>query len=306
LALPFRPPRSTAKPVVPGTQTAVVVGPSGDEIFTDKYGRVKIQFHWDREGKNNADSSCWLRVATCWAGKQWGAIHIPRIGQEVVVDFLEGDPDQPIIIGSVYNAEQMPPYQLPANKTQSGIKTRSSLSGSSANFNEIRFEDKKGNEQLYIHAEKNEDIIVENNKSEKVGHDETVTIAHDRTEKVGHDQAITVLNNDDLKVAMNQSINIGLKQNESIGLQRSTLIGTTDSLNVGASRSTLIGAAESLTAGAALNQTSGGAMNLTSGAVVTVTAGAAIAITSSAAITLTAPAILLNGRPVLPIPLVPI
>ena len=187
---------------------------------------MKVQFHWDREGKNNADSRAGFVSPPVWAGKQWGAIHIPRIGQEVVVDFLEGDPDQPIIVGSVYNADQMPPYQLPANKTQSGIKTRSSLGGSAANFNEIRFEDKKGDEQLYIHAEKNEDIIVENDKSEKVGHDETVTIGHDRTEKVGHDQAITVLNNDDLKVAMNQSINIGVKQDETIGVQRSTLIGT--------------------------------------------------------------------------------
>ncbi len=96
-----------------GTQTAVVVGQPGEEIFTDKYGRVKVQFHWDREGKNNADSSCWIRVASTWAGKQWGMIHIPRIGQEVLVDFLEGDPDQPVIVGSVYNADMMPPYTLP-------------------------------------------------------------------------------------------------------------------------------------------------------------------------------------------------
>ena len=110
LALPFRPPRVTAKPAVPGTQTAVVVGPAGEEIFTDKYGRVKVQFHWDREGKNNADSSCWVRVGQLWAGRRWGASFWPRIGQEVIVDFLEGDPDQPIIVGSVYNADQMPPY----------------------------------------------------------------------------------------------------------------------------------------------------------------------------------------------------
>ena len=276
LALPFRPVRLSTKPTVPGTQTAVVVGPSNDEIFTDKYGRVKVQFHWDREGKNNEDSSCWVRVATCWAGKQWGAIHLPRIGQEVVVDFLEGDPDQPIIIGSVYNADQMPPYQLPDNKTQSGIKTRSSLGGSAANFNEIRFEDKKGDEQLYIHAEKNADIVVENDKSEKVLRDETVTIGRDRTEKVGHDQAITVSNNDDLKVGVSQSITIGAKQDETIGVQRSTQVGTTDSLNVGASRSTLVGAADSLSVGGAISQTSGGAMTLTSGAVVTVTAGAGL------------------------------
>ena len=134
---------TTPKPVVQGTQTAVVVGPAGEEIFTDKYGRVKVQFDWDRTGKKDANSSCWVRVATPWAGKQWGAIHIPRIGMEVLVHFQEGDPDQPIIIGSVYNADMMPPYTLPANKTQSGVKSRSTQGGSQANFNELRFEDKK-------------------------------------------------------------------------------------------------------------------------------------------------------------------
>src|SRR5207244_2000583 len=118
----YRPERKTAKPVM-GTQTALVVGPSGEEIFTDKYGRVKVQFHWHREGKKDAASSCWIRVATLWAGKQWGMIHIPRIGQEVIVSFEEGDPDQPIIVGSVYNADNMPPYTLPDNKTQSGVKS---------------------------------------------------------------------------------------------------------------------------------------------------------------------------------------
>jgi type VI secretion system secreted protein VgrG len=313
-ALPFRPPRSTAKPIVPGTQSAVVVGPGGEEIFTDKYGRVKVQFHWDREGKNNADSSCWLRVTTHWSGKHWGMIHIPRIGQEVVVGFLEGDPDQPIIVGSVYNADMMPPYELPANKTQSGIKTRSSLNGSPANFNEIRFEDKKGSEQLYIHAEKNEDIVVENNKTENVGHDETVEIGHDRTEKVDNDQSITVLNNDTLNVVMNQSITIGNSQDETIGLERSTTIGVSDSLVVGASHSTAVGASDALmvgasisqTAGGAISQTAGGAISVTAEGIIAITSGAALTITSAATIAITAPLILLNGRPVLPIPLVPI
>src|SRR5262249_46609799 len=153
LAVPYRPPQRTPRPFVRGTQTAVVTGPAGEEIFTDKYSRIKVQFHWDRDGKNDENSSCWVRVASTWAGKQWGAIHIPRIGQEVVVDFLEGDPDQPIVVGSVYNAQQMPPFALPANKTQSGIQTRSSLGGGGANFNQIRFEDKAGSEQLHIHAE---------------------------------------------------------------------------------------------------------------------------------------------------------
>ncbi len=141
---PYRPPRATPKPVVQGAQTAMVVGASGDEIYTDQYGRVKVQFPWDRHGKNNENSGCWIRVAQVWAGKQWGAMHIPRIGQEVIVNFLEGDPDQPIITGRVYNGTNMPVYDLPANKTQSGIKSRSSKDGSPDNFNEIRFEDKKG------------------------------------------------------------------------------------------------------------------------------------------------------------------
>ena len=161
----FRPKRMTPKPFVQGPQTAVVVGPGGEEIYTDKYSRVKVQFHWDRLGKKNENSSCWIRVSTPWAGKQWGAVSIPRMGQEVIVDFLEGDPDQPLITGCVYNAEQMPPYDLPANKTQSGVKSRSSKGGGGANFNEIRMEDKMGSEQLFIHAEKNQDIEVE--------HDET-------------------------------------------------------------------------------------------------------------------------------------
>jgi type VI secretion system secreted protein VgrG len=181
----------------------VVVGPPAEEIFTDKYGRIKVQFHWDREGKRDADSSCWVRVATTWAGKQWGVIHIPRVGQEVIVDFLEGDPDQPIVVGSVYNAEMMPPYTLPANKTQTGIKTRSSPHGSEGSFNEIRFEDKKGKEQLYIHAERNQDNVVEADASLSVGHDRTKTIKHDektdvkhdRTETVGNDEKITIVNN---------------------------------------------------------------------------------------------------------------
>ena len=156
-------------------------GPAGEEIYTDKYGRVKVQFHWDRRGKKDENSSCWIRVSHPWAGKNWGAIATPRIGQEVIVDFLEGDPDQPIITGRVYNAEQMPPYDLPANKTQSGVKSRSSKGGGPANFNEIRFEDKKGSEQLFIHAEKNQDIEVENDETHWVGHDRKKTIDHDET-----------------------------------------------------------------------------------------------------------------------------
>ncbi|EIC30767.1 MULTISPECIES: type VI secretion system Vgr family protein [Methylomicrobium] len=180
----YRPVRLTPIPVVQGVQTAIVVGKSGEEIYTDKYGRIKVQFHWDREGKKDENSSCWVRVAQIWAGKNWGAIHIPRVGQEVIVDFLEGNPDRPIVTGAVYNADQMPPYELEANKTQSGIKSRSSKGAGAENFNEIRFEDKKGEEELYIHAEKNFTRIVENNDVQKIGFDK----------KDAGDQAIDIYN----------------------------------------------------------------------------------------------------------------
>jgi len=195
----------------------VVVGPAGEEIFTDKYSRVKVQFHWDREGKNDGNSSCWIRVATPWAGKQWGMIHIPRIGQEVLVDFVDGSVDHPIVVGSVYNADQMPPYKLPDNKTQSGLKSRSTLQGGASNFNEIRLEDKKGSEQLFIHAEKNQDIEVENDETHWVGHDrkktidrdETTHVKHDRTETVNHNETITITNNRDVTITQgNESLTI--------------------------------------------------------------------------------------------------
>lgn len=167
-ALPYRPPNHTKRPTVDGTQTAVVVGPPGEEILCDKYGRVKIQFNWDRQGNKNADSSCWLRVAQAWAGKGFGALQIPRIGQEVIVDFLEGDPDRPIVVGNVYNAEQMPPHTLPDNKTYSGFKTRSQFGGT-ANANELRFQDVLGSELLHVQAEKNMTHHVENSYYLKVG-----------------------------------------------------------------------------------------------------------------------------------------
>jgi type VI secretion system secreted protein VgrG len=177
--LPFQPARITPKPNIYGTQTAVVTGPAGEEIFTDKYGRVKVQFFWDREGRFDGSSSCWVRVASPWAGKQWGMVHIPRIGQEVVVAFEEGDPDRPIIVGSVYNADQTPPHELPANKTQSGIKSRSTPGAGNQNLNEIRFEDKIGNEHIFIHGEK--DIHVRSKASyfESVGGDFNQSVGGD-------------------------------------------------------------------------------------------------------------------------------
>ncbi len=217
---PFRPPRITPVPVVHGTQTAIVTGPAGEEIYTDKYGRVKVQFHWDREGKYNENSSCWTRVSTTWAGKGWGQISLPRIGQEVIVDFLEGDPDRPIIVGRVYNADSMPPYALPDEMTKSTVKTYSSKGG--GGFNEIRMEDKKGEEQLFFHAEKDLDLRVKNDRREWIGRDthlivkrdqkelierdEQVVIKRDRVEEIGRDHHLKIKGKEAIEITGAQSI----------------------------------------------------------------------------------------------------
>lgn len=181
----WRPRRLTRKPVIAGTQTAIVVGKSGEEIWTDKYGRVKVQFHWDQLGKSDENSSCWIRVAHGWAAKAWGSIFLPRIGSEVVVSFIEGDPDRPLITGSVYNAEQTVPYTLPADQTKSTIKSNTSKGGSG--FNELRFEDKKDSEEVFIQAQKDMNVVINNNETRKVGFtkkdkgNQTVDIYQDRT-----------------------------------------------------------------------------------------------------------------------------
>jgi type VI secretion system secreted protein VgrG len=179
LTVPFRPPRITPKARVMGAQTATVVGKSGEEIWTDQYGRIKVQFHWDQQGSNDENSSCWVRVAQGWAGQGWGSIFLPRIGQEVIVSFLEGDPDRPIITGSVYNAEKTVPYALPDQQTKSTIMSNSSKGGGGSN--EIRFEDKKGSEEFYAHAQKDMTIKVENDRKKDVLHDEVNNIKNDRT-----------------------------------------------------------------------------------------------------------------------------
>lgn len=270
---PFRPARLTPKPHIRGPQTAIVVGPAGEEIYTDEFGRVKLQFHWDRYGKSDENSSCWVRVSQVWAGKNWGGIHIPRIGQEVIVEFLEGDPDCPIITGRVYNGEQIVPYGLPTNKTQSGIKSRSSTGGTGANFNEIRMEDKKGQEQLYIHAEKNQDNIVEN--------DETTFVGHDRTEKIMHDEKIDVGNNRTETVGVNETIMIGSNRTEtvganeviSIGVNRTETVGANETITIGSNRSVTIGLNKTETILINKAETVGAAKELTIGGFYQVTVG---------------------------------
>lgn len=262
----YRPPRATPKPMIYGIQTAMVTGPAGDEIYTDKYGRVKVQFHWDRFGNKDQESSCWIRVAHPWAGKNWGMVAIPRIGHEVVVEFLEGDPDQPLIVGSVYNADMMPPYDLPGNATQAGIKSRSSKAGGTSNFNELRFEDKKGSEQIFLHAEKNQDIEVENNETHWVGHDRSKTIDHDETTHVKHDRTETVDNNETITIGSNRSESVGSNETISIGSNRTETVGSNEAITVGLSRTRAVGVNEAIAIGAAQEIVVGAVRSVTVGA----------------------------------------
>ena len=185
VALPYRPQQVTRKPVIAGIQTATIVGPSGEELFCDKYGRVKVQFHWDREGKKDANSSCWLRVAQVWAGKGWGAFFWPRIGHEVVVVFEEGDPDQPLIIGSVYNAQNMPPFELPKSNKIGGFKSASVRGMAHKNFNGIIFVDTKDHEHLVIHSERHMVFNAEYDKEFRAGRNHGERVPGARTVTVG-------------------------------------------------------------------------------------------------------------------------
>src|SRR5580698_7743726 len=221
----YRPPRNTPRPFVQGPQTAVVTGKSGEEIWTDKYGRVKVQFFWDREGKKDEKSSCWIRSSQPWAGKNWGAINIPRIGQEVIVEFLEGDPDRPLITGRVYNDEQMPPYKLADNQTRTTFMTRSTKGGGASNYNELRFEDKKGDEQIFMNAEKDMDLRVENDSREFVGKDRSLIVQGDQKEKVQGEQDIQIAKDQNESVGGDASLNVTGNQNVQVGQTMSLQVG---------------------------------------------------------------------------------
>jgi type VI secretion system secreted protein VgrG len=239
---PFRPQRMTPKPIVQGPQTALVVGPSGQEIYTDEYGRVKVQFHWDRYGKKNEDSSCWMRVAQVWAGNRWGATFIPRIGQEVVVSFLEGDPDDPLIIGSVYNDLQRPPYlgseEKPGRDAKhkndpkvSGIKSNSTMGGSG--YNELRFDDAKGKEEIFLHAERDLDVRVKTMMREDVGADRHTYVHANTVDKV--DKCAW------LEVVEDQQNTIGKNKAETIGTNFDLLVKGDENKNVNGVASLTVG-----------------------------------------------------------------
>ena len=225
--LPYRPARVSPKPVVHGSQSAVVVGPIGEEIFTDKYGRVKVQFHWDREGKRDADSSCWIRVVHPSAGRAWGVVSIPRIGQEVIVDFLEGDPDQPIVVGCVFNPDQMPMYKLPQDKTKTYLRTNSSPGG--VGYNALRFEDKAGEEQIYVHGQKNMDTRVRNDSKERIGNDRHMRVGfHLANDHKGDTSGESKTGTQYEEVAIDQHLKVHKNQDEHIGGDVKLLIGGGD------------------------------------------------------------------------------
>ena len=229
---PFKPLRVTPKPMIFGGQTAFVVGPAGEEIFTDKYGRVKVQFHWDREGQLDSASSCWVRVAQIWAGNKWGGISLPRIGMEVVVHFLDGDPDQPLITGTVYNPSAMPPYTLPDEKTKSTIKSNTSKGG--GGFNEFRFEDLKGKEQIFIHGERNQDTRIKNDSMEFIGNDRHLIVVNEQFEQVKKDKHVKVTGDHNEQVDGTISIKAGMDIEEKAGTKFAVDAGTEIHLKSGA------------------------------------------------------------------------
>ncbi|MBN3752379.1 type VI secretion system tip protein VgrG [Paraburkholderia sp. Tr-20389] len=255
----FRPPRNLyPKPRTSGPQTAIVTGPPGEEIWTDQYGRVKLSFHWDRSGIKDQSSSCWIRVAYPWTGPNYGAVHIPRVGTEVIVDFENGDPDRPIVIGRVYNAESMPPWPLPGNATQSGILTRSTKNGGYDNANALRFEDRKGSEEVWLHAEKDQRIEVEHDESHWVGNDRRKTIDCNETVKVGMNRTETV--------GMNETIAVGMNRTEAVGMNETVVVGLNRMITTGFSQEVQVGIDAMFTVGAMRDETVGANYQLEVGA----------------------------------------
>ncbi len=229
----FTPSRTTPQPQIKGPQTAVVTGPPGDEIYTDEYGRVKVQFHWDRDGSKNENSSGWVRVSQSWAGAGYGTMFLPRIGEEVIVEFLNGDLRRPVIVGRLYNGVKTPPYPLPGNKTISTIKSVSSKGGGGSS--ELRFEDKKGAEEIYLHAQKNLTIAVENDKEETIGKSEVTQVGQNRSTMVGRDLIETIAGSKQISVGLNHSETIGGRMMVSAGKDWNRSIGGNLTENVGKS-----------------------------------------------------------------------
>jgi type VI secretion system secreted protein VgrG len=280
-SVPYRPLRVTPKPFVQGPQPALVVGKAGEEIWVDKYGRVIVQFYWDRLGEKNENSSCWIRVSQPWAGGNWGAMWIPRIGQEVLVSFLEGDPDRPVITGRVYNADQMPPYTLPDYQTRSTFMSRSSKGGGSSNYNELRFEDLKGQEQIFVNAEKDMDLRVENDSREYIGANRHLIVTANQQEKINADKHLQVVGNHNEKISGNMSLQVTGNQMEKVTGNKSLSVtgNQSESITGNVSLSVTGGKNESITMGYAMTAMS---IHLTANAGIVIECPAGITLKSGA------------------------
>lgn len=321
--IPFRPQLDTQKPKMTGPQTATVVGKKGEEIWTDKYGRIKVQFHWDRNSSADEKSSCWIRVSQSLAGKNWGSMYIPRIGQEVLVDFLNGDPDQPIAVGCVYNGSTMPPYPLPANATITGYKSRTSKGG--GGFNEIRFEDKKGDERIYVHGQKNQDIRINNSKFETIGNDRHLLVkndkfesvennrnedvAKDHIENIGKDRHITIGGKEahetqkTFSMKVHEDFSQDLGKNHSMKVAKDSFTKATNvcieassniTLKVGGSSIAIEAGGITLKSSGEIKLDAGSNMTIKSGAMTSIKAGAAAEVAASAPLTLKGAVVKIN------------
>ncbi|HEV2208983.1 MAG TPA: type VI secretion system tip protein TssI/VgrG [Verrucomicrobiae bacterium] len=258
----FRPERLTPKPVIQGPQTAIVVGPPGDEIHTDEHARVKVHFHWDRHDQSDQNSSCWIRVSQPWAGKGWGSMATPRMGQEVVIEFLEGDPDQPIITGRVYNGDQAAPY-AGGKGVVSGLKSKTHKG---SGYNEMSMDDTAGKEKITIHGQFDMNTTVE--------HDQTTTVHNNRTDKVDVNDSETVGADQAIKIGKNQSTTVGINQTNAIGADRTETVGKNESLSVGLMRTHSVGVNEAINIGAAQEVDIGAAQTVNVGAIQTISVGA--------------------------------
>ncbi|MDH1162086.1 type VI secretion system tip protein VgrG, partial [Pseudomonas otitidis] len=280
--VPARPDLNHPKPRILGSQTAVVTGPKGEEIHCDRHGRIKVQFHWDREGQADEHTSCWLRVASSWAGSAYGAIAIPRIGMEVLVTFLEGDPDQPLVTGCLYHGVHQPPYELPTNKTRTLLKTDSSPGG--GGYNELRIEDRKGQEQIYIHAQRDWDENIEHDQKIRVGHQR-----HDRVEGSVYSEFLG-------------------EQHHTLHKDRKTELKLDDHLTVGNEQHIQLGSGQFIEAGQEIHLSSGLKVVMDAGSEVTFQAGGSFVKLDGGGVTLSGPNIKINsgGGPSAPTPAVPL
>jgi type VI secretion system secreted protein VgrG len=302
-AVPWRPERLRLRPRMPGIQTATVVGPAGEEVHTDAHGRIKIQLHWDRSGNFDAGSSCFVRVVQPWAGNGWGAVFLPRVGMEVAVTFVDGDPDRPIVTGCLYNGAHAPPWGLPGEKTKSGIKSESSPGGGGSN--ELRFDDAAGAEEIYVHAQKDMNEAIGNDHSLTVGNNQTLAVAVDQTQTIGGNQVESIDGNQTLTVKASQAITVQADQTSTVlGSATHTVTGAvthtvnggvTQTLNAGVQQTITGGMTHTVTGG--LTSTINGATNLTHNGSLTrnvtgsysITAAAGVNITAPAGLTITAP-----------------